>query len=141
MSEIISNIFSNVSAVQLRLLGEYSIVANAQTNGGTNADGERERDQSAVQSIQLDGNEYFNPNDPNVYRLDVIGTKGETDDVVNFEDFGEPFPGLRLPRRITFYTVCWSPPVPPVSNIGIQGRREVRLTAKSIEVNPVNVVK
>jgi hypothetical protein len=115
-------------------MGEYSVVANAQTNGGTNIDGTREKDISEWEIIQLAGNEYFNPNDPDVYRLEIIGTKGETADTVEWEDYGEPFPGLRLPRRLKFRTSCWSPPVPPLSNVGIAGRREVRLTAKSIQI-------
>jgi hypothetical protein len=115
-------------------MGEYSVVANAQTNGGTNIDGTREKDISEWEIIQLDGNEYFNPSDSGVYRLEIIGTRGETGDHVEWDDWAEPIPGLRLPRKLKFRTSCWSPAVPPLTNVGVHGRREVRLTAKSIEI-------
>jgi len=115
-------------------MGEYSIVARAQTGNGTNLDGTRAHSTSAVETIQLNGNEYFNPADPNVYKLEVLSTKGETDQHVEWEDYAEPFPGLSLPRKLTFYTACWSPKVPPLRNVGVLGIHEVRLTAKSIEI-------
>jgi len=115
-------------------MGEYSVVARAQTGNGTNGDGTRAHSTSEVVTIQLDGNEFFNPADPDAYKLEIISTKGETDQSVTWEDYAAAIPGLNLPRRISFYTSCWSPKVPPLTNIGVIGIHEVRLTAKSIEV-------
>ena len=53
-------------------MGEYSVVARAQTGNGTNPDGTRAHSTSSVVTIQLDGNEFFNPSDPDVYKLEVI---------------------------------------------------------------------
>lgn len=115
-------------------MGEYSVVASAKTGNGTNLDGTRAHSTSDPVTIQLNGNEFFNPADPDVYKLDIIETKGETDQSVTWEDYADAIPGISLPRKLVFYTSCWSPKVPPLRNAGGLGVHIVRLTAKSIVV-------
>ncbi len=87
-------------------MGEYSVVASAKTSNGTNGDGTRAHSTSNPVTIQLNGNEFFNPADPNVYKLEVLETKGKTAESVTWEDYADAIPGISLPRRLVFYTSC-----------------------------------
>jgi hypothetical protein len=117
-------------------MAEFSVVAAVTTPGGTDVDGERESADSAWESITLSGNERFNPNDPNVYSVEWIAQRGDTEYRVVWDDQTPipSIPGLTLPRTIRFQTHCRSPKVPPLSNVGVSGSAHARITARSIEI-------
>ncbi len=117
-------------------MAEFSVVAAVTTPGGTDVDGERESAQSDWQKITLSGNERFNPNDPNVYSVECISQRGDTDYQVVWDDYTPVvlIPGLTLPRTISFRTTCRSPKVPPLSNIGVSGSAHAKITARSIVI-------
>jgi hypothetical protein len=113
--------------------GEYMVTAKAKS-GGTSADGERKSDTSQWQEIKLSAGEYFNPADSGVYSVNWDAQRGETDYNVEWADYKEPFPGLKLPTTLRFRTHCRSPKVPPLSNINVSGVAEATVTAKSIKI-------
>lgn len=116
-------------------MAEFKVTAKSKTSGGTSSDGARVSDTSRWEQITLSGNEVFNPNDANVYTVNWIAQRGETEFNIEWDDYTEVIPGsgLKLPRTIRFRTLCRSPKVPPLSNIGVGGVAEAEITARSFK--------
>lgn len=108
-----------------------TLQANAHS-GGTHANGERQTAVSRVDTITLPLGTVFRQNS---VQVNVISSRGETEDHIEWDDMEEIIPGtgIFLPRTVRVWTECRSPKVPPPSNINVSGDREIEVKVTAVK--------
>ncbi|QDT87310.1 hypothetical protein [Gimesia chilikensis] len=108
-----------------------TLTAATQTNG-TTADGARDSNTSPWDSITVSENEVFREN---TITKAVVASRGDTEDTVEFDDYIEILPGTGITQPRTLRIKVWarSPKVPPLSNIGVKGVREIEVKCTAVK--------